>query len=531
VKTPGSLRPLVPPALLIAVICVLYFPLLQFPFVQDDWGLLHNFGFHSAMPALAGVFNPAGQIFYRPLAFVYCAVVYYVFGLNPLGFHILALLLLIASSLLVVSTTRWITGEDVLAWGTGFLFAGAATVHIDLQMWLVGIFDIGACIFALLSILLFIRGRTVASAITMALALGFKESAASIPAILVALWLFKPHEDTMSRKTWQAAWTSFRIHVIIVAGYLVIKAQGTSLFSLPEHHPYAARLFGPELWQNALLYTGWMVEAITPIKSLFHSRPVPLLVPAAASLVAAISYIVTVVGRSKRKIFKGQTVRRGLFVIAWLILTLTPPVALIHHPNKYYLADVVAPLALLFLGGLTAMIRSYARNRRVEILVLVLLLGINLIDSGLLVWKKAGLGLHEGIHASSLDGDNHLIRKASLVRLVWASVMQYYPSLPKGAAVAMENVDIGTFNGAAGPQLWYRDSTLLVSEVPPALVSNGDSATLVLAPTNYWNPSQIPRIATVLTDRVFCIRRVGDSVEVVTKEEKLRKEAGSDTRP
>lgn len=90
------------PALLAATVLVIYTPLAQFLFVQDDWVVLHDCMFHPAQTVLADMLNPEGKFFYRPLGSLYCWFVYTAFGLHPAGFHILAILILIVTSFLVV---------------------------------------------------------------------------------------------------------------------------------------------------------------------------------------------------------------------------------------------------------------------------------------------------------------------------------------------------------------------------------------------------------------------------------------------
>lgn len=517
--------------LLVVVIFATYFPLLQFPLVQDDWGIAHVFKFQPTLSTLTHLFYPVGRIFYRPLAFVYCAAELHLFGLSPLGFHLPALILLIGTSFLVVSVGKRLSGDDVVGWGAGFLYASVATVHIDIQMWLVGIFDIGATLFALLSIYFFLRARIFASAVAMALGLGFKEAAVTVPVVLVAFWIFIPHQEAAPSRSLRSVWKDFRFHAVILLAYLAIKIQGASLFALPVDHPYAARIFGSDLWHRILLYAGWIVESVTPLKNVFLFRPIPLLVPAVFSILAAIAYISVARRKMTEKSFDAQRFRRGAFITSWLLLTLIPPFALINHPNKYYLGIALPALAIAMVTVLTGIGRAFSGSNRLLISLTAIFVALNVADGATLVWRKAHLGIKEGIHASSLEGDNHLIRKASLVRLVQDQLFLYYPVLPRGAALVLENVDIIVLAGEMGPQVWYGDSTLQVSNATPTISVDGGSAQIFLPPKDYWNPAEPMRIVTRPLDEIFCVQRVGDSLEVVSRDDLRRRLLDSGSRP
>jgi hypothetical protein len=503
--------------------------LLQFPLVQDDWGIVHFFRFEPTLSALTQFFNPVGSVFYRPLAYVYCAAELHFFGLSPLGFHLPALILLMGTSFLVVSVAERLSGDSATGWGAGFLYATAATVHIDIQMWLVGIFDIGATLFALLSIYFFLRGRNIASAVAMALGLGFKEAAVTVPSVLVALWIFMPHQETAPSHSLRAAWKCFRFHAVVLLAYLAFKSQNVSLFTLPEDNLYAARILSSDLWQRILLYAGWIVESVTPLKSIFIFRPIPALVPAIFSMLAAIAYIAVARRKIMEKSFDAQKFRMGAFIGCWMLLTLVPPISLINHLIKYYLGIALPSLTLATMAVLTGTVRAFSGSNRLLISLIAIFVALNAADGAAHVWRKAHLGLKEGIHSSSLEGDNHLIRKASLVKLVQDQLLRYYPVLPRGAALVLENVDIVVLGDDAAPQVWYGDSTLQVSGASPVISANGDSATLLLPPKNHWDPAGPMRVVSRPLDEIFCVRRVEDSLEVVSRDDlRLRiRESGS----
>ena len=170
---------------------VLYGPLYRYWYVQDDWVSIHQFMFNTPRTILADTFTLEGQTFYRPFGILYNWGVYSIFGLNAIGFHALAMVWIFASGYLVMLIAKELTKNEWVSWGAAFIYVSATSIHFDTQMWLVGSFELGAIAFSLASILLFMRGRFIYSAICFLLALGFKESAIVALPIVAAFTFLK----------------------------------------------------------------------------------------------------------------------------------------------------------------------------------------------------------------------------------------------------------------------------------------------------------------------------------------------------
>ena len=174
--------------LLVVAVLLIYSPLASFPHVQDDWSVLHTVTFTPFVTFLGNAIIPAGGLFYRPIPLAYFSFLHALCGLCPALFHALSLLALILTSLLVVDAGTRLANSTAAGWCAGFLFATAASVHLDTQMWLVGSYEIGALFFALVAVCFVLRGRYAASALSVAAALGCKEAAITLPFILVVIW-------------------------------------------------------------------------------------------------------------------------------------------------------------------------------------------------------------------------------------------------------------------------------------------------------------------------------------------------------
>jgi hypothetical protein len=501
--------------LLGATVLILYLPLSQFPFVQDDWMIIREFTFHRTSSVLLDIVSPAGKFFYRPLGSLCCWLVYELFGLHPIGFHLVSLLFLIVSSFLVVSVAGALTGTRTVAWGSGFLFAAASNIHIDPQMWLAGVFDIGAGLFALLCIDAFIKKRFSISFLWFTMALGFKESMAMLLFVLVA-WTFLDGSDSRGQKrTYLRGFKRLKWHSIAFLAFVAAKMTGDSLFALPETHPYAARLIGNNIGSNFQLFTVWGLQAVTPLKSFVFSENGTLI---ALSAVTA-GLVLVLFARIRHSGKTGSDIRRALtytlFILIWFLLMLFPSLTLMNHFSRYYLTVALPPLAIGTMLVMKSALLDAGRGAGFILYATMALATSNVIDGIVSVYRRVGLGVLDGIHASSRDGDNHLIRKASMVRETWKPLLAVLPSIPPHSLLVLEGIDTGCFSDKYGLQVLYGDSTLLLtSSVPEGPDSLGMLHATVAAEDPSNRPTE-PRVITFPASRTVHVRYTQGRMELV----------------
>ena len=169
-------------AALLAILAAL--PGLALPFLADDWGLLAD--------AVQGSLTRTPFGYFRPLTALTFRAEILAWGARPLLFHLTNLALGAASAALLVVALRRITGDAVLAAGSGALFA-LHPYHVENVWWVAGRADILACLFLLAAILAYERWRATSRGIpTLALllfeaALLSKEAAISFPLLLLLI--------------------------------------------------------------------------------------------------------------------------------------------------------------------------------------------------------------------------------------------------------------------------------------------------------------------------------------------------------
>ena len=492
--------------LLIAVVTLLYLPLVRYPFVQDDWALLHEFAFQPASALVLDILSPVGKLFYRPAGDLYSAIVCGLFGLNATGCHLLSMLLLGISSFLVVSLARHCTGDSRVAWGSGFIYAAASRIHLDSQMWLAGIFDTGAIVCSLACIAAFLRTRTVPSVLWFALALGCKESALPLVIVLLAYALVVENHEGRAATVIGALYRRLRVHVIVLVVYLASKVAGISLFRLPPEHPYAARVLGEHTRDHFLVYAGWVLQAVTPTKNIAFSGSASLLFLAIALAGLAIVFLAVAIWVQNARVDVRGPARLALFLGAWGLLMMVPPVALQHQMLRYYLGIVLPPFAIGTMLVVRALFVPFGKGVRGLAIASTVIATVNVIDGTLFIQHRISLGAQEGIHSSGREGDNHLIRKASVVREVWKPLMALVPSVPQHSVIIMEGVATGTFADRLGPQVWYGDSTLQVTSILPAPPDTNGFYRVTLPPEDPWKDAVGSNVVTVPAARLVHVR-------------------------
>lgn len=171
-----------------------YWQTLQVGFLTDDYLML---AFAQIAPLDGSVFavEPIHWLlFHRPFALLVWQVMYRCWGLNPIPYHLLSLLLHALSSFLVMRLVHLITPEHLWsAVGAGLIFA-LLPLHVETVTWLACWFDLLVlpfCLGALISLICAWKYRRTSMYLLSLglyqLAVWSKESAFTLPAIILAV--------------------------------------------------------------------------------------------------------------------------------------------------------------------------------------------------------------------------------------------------------------------------------------------------------------------------------------------------------
>jgi len=160
-------------------------------FFADDWDWLYR----ADLLTLKEQFWLVPRYPYndRPIGALVVRVMYRIFGLNPVPFHVLCLGLHLANMTLLLAVARrilsswWVSAATALAFGVWSAAVAGAT-------WIADIFDVLGCAWVLLATLTFLSKRPVvraSSVLFYILAARTKEATLGLPAVLLVLVLLK----------------------------------------------------------------------------------------------------------------------------------------------------------------------------------------------------------------------------------------------------------------------------------------------------------------------------------------------------
>ena len=222
----------------------IYAGALQHDFVWDDEGILvedqkirefSNIPSFFVTPLVLGDDDTpdvgdsvaSGKIrYYRPLLSTLHTIEYRWFGLNPLGYKIINLLLNGAVVLCAYLLVRALTGEALLAFLAAFLYA-ANPARGEVVYWVYSDSHLFAALFFLLALLAYHRGRTFLALVGVAVGLLFQESVVLFPVVLLIY-----HMTIAPIPDWR--WQRFAPFVALVGGYLVMRHQIVGALPIPD---------------------------------------------------------------------------------------------------------------------------------------------------------------------------------------------------------------------------------------------------------------------------------------------------------
>lgn len=435
-------------ALLLALsVFYIYGQVLHYPFIQDDWCMLHAIQVKGGGLFLEEAFSVHQNSFYRPLGHVYIFLVNNIFHLNPFGFHLIAIIIHICNSFLLVLLSGKLIGNISIAWFTGFLYAIAVTIHMDSLSWIVGIYDLGGAFFFFLSFFLFVRERIVLSSISFLFALFMKESTIILPFILFFYLLIKTREG--NRIIWNTPkiLISLRQHIFILVIYGILRVPAILSIDRGIDDPYALKLIGPHVSSNLTTFCSWCIEALNP----FFVIPTISVI-----LLVGLTVLIVLIQRKRKSEY--YTI---IFLISWMIIGLLPVLFLENHFYRYYLTYSLPAFIIFVCFGLQAIISIVKSSLDITKGVLVALTVISFLSS-----KIYHSNLEEqGFDTPTIHGSNNLIRKKALVQMVQEYLFKKYPTMVEGTNIIFNWLPTDAFCRNAGTRLWYNNSTINVYEI------------------------------------------------------------------
>ena len=400
-------------ALLAAGTLALYWRALGAGFVGDDFMILHRVGAVDTVAGLLRFFRGEFFEYYRPLAFVFHTIDWWIGGADPRQFHLTNLILHAVATVLILLIGRRLSPRSLAGPAAALLFAWHASNH-EAVVWMSARFDLLATMFSLAAVYALVRddrGPRLVAPVLFFLALLSKESAVALPIAAAGFWVFVRHAGTRETVWRLAPWLA------ALAIYSVLRQAGGGVSAVGG----AGRLpkliaFGLVLATVVALADGraarvaaWLRARRTTMAVLFAAAI------AAAALAAAVG------GRA------GHLAGEKLAVAGFAVFNLASPVVdLFSRP--FYL-DPQSPG--YWIGGTIAL---------AFVAILILSLWRRLLDDDRM-WFLAALAIAALLPISALtEGTRYLYLPSAAVSLAAAILVAEYRGRARPLLLALTAV-------------------------------------------------------------------------------------------
>jgi hypothetical protein len=338
---------------------VVFLPWAQVYFLGDDWMLLARNSGQALPPQLMAISDVSNSRWYRPLSELSLAWSWSLFGLNPVGYHVLNSALHALMAVLVAMLGQRLARD----WRVGLwagLFYAVQGCHTEAVVWITARHEMLAAAMALLGVISYIRFREkggpawwVGAFSFYIISLGFKETTLALPALLILYDLVFVSPNSCSSK---------RLDVSRFIPVLPLAAVGGAylLFRLQVGGGYTV-LFGPLIVLKNLIYYLLMETLALPASTHFLSRFPLATLPVVACL--AVAGLVCGWLTRRQRVFN----RVVWFGILWMGIALAPVILIVAERTTLFSSvgwawtiaaivvlawDSVAPGRLMFERGL-----------------------------------------------------------------------------------------------------------------------------------------------------------------------------------
>lgn len=437
--------------IIFGLVFITYFVLLKYPFIQDDWGIIYNQVFNSF--SFWDFFDFKDKLFFRPFGQLYSYIYLLIFGINPLPFHLISLIIHFFNSYLVFRITREIfsTYDLSFAFKIACLYAVASSIHSESLLWMVGIYELGSTFFFFSTIFLFIKNRTLLSAFAFITGLCFKESGLIFVMMILISYLIiykKGNLRNVLIKLWP--------HFLIVVIFGIIRLYMASPLSLSDDDPYLIRIFSINLISKQLFkFSLYSIQSVFPYG-------ITLLLICLIAVALLTSIVFNKIKGSKNH--KGKEVlfnrKDALFMTIWLFSGLMPVFFLVNHAYRYYLTLSLPAVIFFFLFIITFLFNNLNLKYKKHIINFVILFSIissvfYVYYSDSLPYNKYRLGY----------GSNGLFSRGKTVKLVSENLIKTEYNSSSEEIILVDNIDVFSFDKDSGPSVWLNNKFIKIYDM------------------------------------------------------------------
>jgi tetratricopeptide (TPR) repeat protein len=276
-------------ALLLTVTFLAYSPCLRGRFLWDDDAYISQDVALTSTQGLHDIWLKPGSVQqYYPVTFTMFWIEYHVWGLNPLGYHIINVLLHTANALLLWMILEGLGISD--AWIAAWLFA-LHPVLVESVAWMTELKNVLSTFFYLLTLLCLLRKNSWAILLFLC-ALLSKSVTATLPVsfLLVSAWMKGAWDKKMFSRMLPLVGLGLSVSLFTIhVEHHLVRAQGPAWdFTWPQRMIIAGRAFwfylAKLLYPSPLLfiYPKWSID---PAHLLLYGYPI-----AAVAFLGALAY-------------------------------------------------------------------------------------------------------------------------------------------------------------------------------------------------------------------------------------------------
>lgn len=352
---------------------VVFLPWTQVYFLGDDWMLLARNSGQALPPQLGAISDVSNSRWYRPLSELSLAWSWSLFGLNPVGYHILNSALHALIAVLVAMLGQRLARDWRVGLWAGLFFA-VLGCHTEAVVWITARHEMLAAAFALLGMISYIRFREkggrawwVGAFSFYIISLGFKETTLALPVLLILYDLVFVSPNSIGSKRLDVSRFIPGLPLAVVGGaYFLFRLQVGGGYAVP---------FDLLMVLKNLIYYLLMETLALPASTHFLSR-FPL---ATLPVVACLAVACLVCGwLARRHLVLNRVVWFG---ILWIGIALAPVILIVTERTTFFSSAgwAWAIAAIVVLAWDSVASGRLILERGLLVLAIAGLLGANLV--------------------------------------------------------------------------------------------------------------------------------------------------------
>lgn len=439
---------------------ITFYKSIFFAFIHDDWGSLEQMNNASFLEFIKTYTDPQ-TVLLRILLPAYSWVLYKLFGLNTVMYHIIDLLINSFNAVLVFLLSDKILKNRLSAFAVGFMYA-SATFHSESVSWALHPPDDLCMIFFLMSFLFYIKEKYLSSTLFFFASLLTKEASVFLPIVLFFYnFIYTDAGKNIIEKIKTCLWRA-KYHFTVLFVFLSVRFLLSPNASLPHSHPYKIKFLGIHVIENALNYLKYILTEIIPT-SLYYARHLLEL-----SFFQEILVILGIIAIFLVLFFRkpGNSLDNSidwklvLFCILFLIAGLAPVIFLPNHNYEYYLTLPSISFLILIV---------YFIQKLLDLL--------NLSPNKQKAWLVCYLVFHFILSSISY---NYIYAKQSsqaeqneMSGKLHKYMMRNYPTLSRDSIVIIKGINIFSINRSSALRVWYQDNSLEVYDFNDLVYEDG----------------------------------------------------------